>query len=68
MGFGAANHFQKPMTILPAMKLPQLTGSYSLSRLLRWRWLFFKSNMTDIYNLKSNLVTLQFLPFLLIFD
>ena len=55
------------MTILPAMKLPQLTGSCSLSRLLRWRWLFFKSNMTDIYKLKSNLVTLQFLPFLLIF-
>ena len=72
MGFGAANHFQKPMTILPAMKLPQLTGSYSLSsslsRLLRWRWLFLNSNMTDIYKLKSNLVTLQFLPFLLIFD
>jgi hypothetical protein len=64
MGFGAANHFQKPMTILPAMKLPQLTGSYSLSILLRWRWLFFKSSMTDIYNLKSNLVILQFLPFL----
>jgi hypothetical protein len=68
MGFGTANHFQKPMTILPAMQSPQLTGGYSLTRLPRWRWLFFKSNMTDICKLKSNLVKLQFLPFLLIFD
>jgi hypothetical protein len=65
MGFGTANHFQKPMTILPAMQSPQLTGGYSLARLLRWRWLFFKSNMTDIYKLKSNVITLPFLP---IFD
>jgi hypothetical protein len=41
MGFGTANHFQKPMTILPAMQSPQLTGGYSLPRLPHWRWLFF---------------------------
>jgi hypothetical protein len=51
------------------MQSPQLTGGYSLSRLLRWRWLFFKSNMTDIYKLKIQLGHFAiFADFRLIFE